>query len=75
MASYNIFSVYYEPLQKLRVRLWSCKTGVGFKPASNFVLLVVPRRYFCGGSFYFMSWCFKKNVLLAPCVYFHILVV
>ena len=28
-----------------------------FKPASNFVLLIVPRRYFCGGSFCFMSWC------------------
>ena len=30
-----------------------------FKPASNFVLLIVPRRYFCGGSFCFMSWCLK----------------
>ena len=37
----------YEPLQKLRVRLGAC----------NFVLLIVPRRYFCGGSFCFMSWC------------------
>ena len=35
--------------QKLRVNR--------FKPASNFVLLIVPRRYFCGGSFCFMSWC------------------
>ena len=26
-----------------------------FKPASNFVLLIVPSRYFCGGSFCFMS--------------------
>ena len=25
--------------------------------ASNFVLLIVPSRYFCGGSFCFMSWC------------------
>ena len=23
----------------------------------RFVLLIVPRRYFCGGSFCFMSWC------------------
>ena len=30
-----------------------------FKPASNFVFLIVPRRYFCGGSFCFMSWVFK----------------
>ena len=30
---------------------------VCFKPASNFVLLIVPRRYFCGGSLCFMSWC------------------
>ena len=28
-------------------------------PASNFVLLIVPSRYFCGGSFCFMSWCLK----------------
>ena len=28
-----------------------------FKPASNFVLLIVPRRYFWGGSFCFVSWC------------------
>ena len=26
---------------------------------SNFVLLIVPMRYFCGGSFCFMSWCLK----------------
>ena len=46
-----------------------------FKPASNFVLLIVPSRYFCGGSFCFVSWCFKQNfVLLAPYVCFHILV-
>ena len=30
-----------------------------FKPASNFVLLIVQSRYFCGGSFCFMSWCLK----------------
>ena len=31
---------------------------------SNFVLLIVPRRYFCGCSFCFMSWCLKFCVLL-----------
>ena len=30
-----------------------------FKPASNFVLLIVPGRCFFGGSFCFMSWCLK----------------
>ena len=45
-----------------------------FKPASNFVLLIVPSRYFCGGSFCFMSWCLNFFVLLAPYVCFHILV-
>ena len=35
--------------------------------------LNVPMRYFCGGSFCFMSWCLKKKfVLLAPYVCFHI---
>ena len=44
-----------------------------FKPASNFVLLIVPSRYFCGGSFCFMSWCIIFFfVLLAPYVCFHI---
>ena len=38
----------------------------------NFVLLIVPRRYFCGGSFCFMSWCLNFFVLLAPYVCFHI---
>ena len=28
-----------------------------FKPASIFLLLIVPSRYFCGASFCFMSWC------------------
>ena len=27
------------------------------KPASNFILLIVPKRYFCCGSYCFMSWC------------------
>ena len=43
-----------------------------FGPASGFVLLVVPGRCFCGGSFCFMSWCLKFFVLLAPCVCFRI---
>ena len=43
-----------------------------FKPASNFVLLIVPRRYFCDCTFCFMSWCLKFFVLLAPYVCFHI---
>ena len=38
----------------------------------NFVLLIVPSRYFCSGSFCFMSWCLKFFVLLAPYVCFHI---
>ena len=46
--------------------------SIGFKPASNFVLLIVPSRYFCSGSFCFMSWCLKFFVLLAPYVCFHI---
>ena len=37
-----------------RVPCVLCETG--FKPASNFELLIVPSRYFCGGSFCFMSW-------------------
>ena len=28
------------------------------------MLLIVPSRYFCGGSFRFMSWCLKFFVLL-----------
>ena len=38
----------------------------------DFVLLIVPSRYFCGGSFCFMSWCLTFFVLLAPYVCFHI---
>ena len=30
------------------------------------MLLIVPSRYFCGGSFCFVSWCKKIFVLLAP---------
>ena len=29
------------------------------KSASKFVLLIVRRRYLCGGSFWFMTWCLK----------------
>ena len=36
------------------------------------MLLIVPSRYFCSGSFCFMSWCLKFFVLLAPYVCFHI---
>ena len=36
------------------------------------MLLIVPRRYFCGGSFCVMSWCLNFFVLLAPYVCFHI---
>ena len=43
-----------------------------FGPAGGFVLLVVPGRCFCGGSFCFMSWCLIFFLLLAPCVCFHI---
>ena len=32
-----------------------------FKPASGFVLLIVPGRFFCGGSFCFVSWCLEKK--------------
>ena len=62
----------YEPLQQLWVRLGSCKTGL-IKPASNFILLIVPRRYFCCGSYCFMYW-YLIFVLLAPYVCYHILV-
>ena len=39
----------YEPLQKLRVRLWPYK--IDLSPPVILYLLIVPRRYFCGGSF------------------------
>ena len=28
-----------------------------FKPVSDFSLLIVQKRHFCGGSYCFMSWC------------------
>ena len=37
---------------------------------SNFILLIVPMRYFCCGSYCFMSWCLIF-VLFAPYVRFH----
>ena len=37
------------------------------------MLLIVPSRYFCGGSFCFVSWCLKFFfVLLAPYVCFRV---
>ena len=50
------------------MRLGACKTGLS-PPVT--VLLIVPRRYFCGGSFCFMSCCLNFFVLLAPYVCFH----
>ena len=46
-----------EPLQKLRVRLGICKIRI--MSACNFILLIVPRRYFCGGSYRFYVLVFK----------------
>ena len=43
------------------------------KSASNFILLIVPRRYFCGGSFVLCLGVYFF-LLLAPYVCFHILV-
>ena len=46
-----------------------------FKPASNFVLLIVPSRYFCGGSFCFMSWCLKTFLCCWRLMYVFIILV
>ena len=35
----------------------------------DFVLLIVPRRYFCGGSFCFMSWCLNFFCAGALCMF------
>ena len=59
-----------EPQQKMRVRLGACKTGVS-PPPSNFILLIVPRRYFCCGSNCFVFWS-RIFVLFKPYVRFHI---
>ena len=45
-----------EPLQNLRVKLEACKIYLS-PPVISLLLLIVPMRYFCGGSYYFMSWC------------------
>ena len=45
-----------------------------FKRASNFVLLIVPRRYFCGVFSLFYVLVFKIFVLLAPNACFHIVI-
>ena len=60
-----------EALRKMRVRLGACETGLG--TPSNFVLLVVPGRYFCGGSVCFVFWS-RIFVLFEPYVRFQILV-
>ena len=39
------------------------------------VLLIVPSRYFCGGSFCFMSWCLKFFCAVgALCMFLYFLV-
>ena len=40
------FTKCCEPLQKIRVRLGPCKTGLSPRLPSNLILLIVPRRYF-----------------------------
>ena len=44
----------YEPLQKLIVRLGTCKIDLS-PPVILYILLIVPMLYFCGGSFVFSS--------------------
>ena len=56
----------YEPLQKLRVRLGSCKTGLS--PPVIFILLIVPGRYLCCGSNCSMSWCLIFCAVGALCM-------
>ena len=43
-----------------------------FKPASNFVFLIAPRRYFCGGSFCFMSWWLNFCAVGALCMFLYL---
>ena len=59
-------SVYFVTLQGyviFETELYMYKNSVlkqdRFKPASNFILLIAPRQYFCGSSFCFMSLCLK----------------
>ena len=42
-----------QPLQKMRVRLGACKIDLPPAPQCNFILLIVPRRYFCCGPICF----------------------
>ena len=42
-----------------------------FKPLSNFILLIVPTRYFCRGSNCFVFWS-RVFVLFEPYVRFYI---
>ena len=58
-----------ELQQKMRVRLGACKNQ--FKSPSNYILLTVPRRYFCCGSNCFVFWS-RVFVLFEPYVRFHI---
>ena len=51
-----------KPLQKMRVRLGSCKTGLPPPPPSNFIQLFVPRSYFYCGSNCSVFW--SRNVVL-----------
>ena len=51
------------------MRLGACETGLG--TPSNFVFLVVPGRYFCGGSVCFVFWS-RFFALFEPYVRFHI---
>ena len=73
MISFPLFiCMYIRATAEDEVEVVAMKNRL--KPSCNFVLLIVPRRYVCGGSFSFLSWCLKLFVLLAPYVCFHILV-
>ena len=43
--------IFYVPVNR-RGHVWKLYPFYG-------ILLIVPRRYFCGGSFCFMSWCWR----------------
>ena len=46
-----------EPLEKLRMKLGPCKTGLS-PPSSNFILFFVPVRYFmCGSNCFGVDFC------------------
>ena len=61
-----------EPLQKMRVRLGACKIDLNPLPC-NFILPIVPRRYFCCGCICFMFWS-RIFVLFEPYLRFHIFI-